>query len=110
MPGKIKRNTSTPEQKKMWRSAERASEQVETWPDWKTGLKGGNEKALQAMESFGWSLNGAPTIRTVSRLLSDMAHDLSGAIESKSVPEQRVVLRQMMKLRLALDVWENNRE
>jgi len=64
-PRSIRRNTSTPELKEFWRSAERASEQVETWPDWKAG-QGNNQRALGAMESFGWSAKGAPTIRVVA--------------------------------------------
>jgi len=32
---KIKRNTSTPESKEFWDQAEKTSQEVEIWPDWK---------------------------------------------------------------------------
>ena len=106
---KIKRNTSTPEQKELWRSAERASEQIETWPDWKTGVKDGNKKAMEVLSSFGWSLDGAPTIRVVARLLSDINAQLKSAIEIRSMSDQRRCLKKLQDLRLALEAWENNR-
>ena len=64
---------------------------------------------MEAMRSFGWSPEGAPTIRIVARLLGDINAQLSSAIDIRSTSNQRHCLKKLQDLRLAMDAWENNR-